>query len=488
MKTRTIFSIKAKFVLTATLLVAIFSISWGSWVWLTEKHHLQKQLETDGKHLLTYLHTRIINTLILEEMGIGTVGELDAIVEEVVTNGEYPAVYAYIVDRHGKILAHNMFSEFGKVYDDPLTRSIVAGGGYMTRITDGGGAGGRILDMSMPLHISGKRWGGLRVGFSMTSMEAELASFRAILLTFSAFFFIAGTIVFYIVGLSMSRPLEHLSEAMREVGPDALHSGLPTPRRDEIGLLQESFHDMLQRLKQSEEERQQALNYLIQNEKMATIGKIVAGVAHEVNNPLAAISTCTYNLERKIPGDLRKYTAILNRGIGRIDTLVSQLRDFSRAGNLDLQKVSSEVFFKEAREFARMVLKNRNIRFMGKDECPPTTLMMDKGKLHQVVLNLLVNAADASPEFGTVALLSHLDGDSYVIIVNDQGEGISPEKTEHIFEIFYTTKPAGEGTGIGLAICKSIVELHNGSIMVASRPGKTAFTVRIPVKSEGHHG
>ena len=131
-----------------------------------------------------------------------------------------------------------------------------------------------------------------------------------------------------------------------------------------------------------------------------------------------------------------------------------------------------------------MALKKSDIRFNVTDNCQPTVLEIDKGKLHQVVLNLLVNAADASPPHCSVELTAQRQDDEYCLTVKDQGAGIPPGDIERIFDIFYTTKPAGEGTGIGLALCKSIVELHKGTIKVESHPGETSFTVRIPLDSE----
>jgi signal transduction histidine kinase len=249
-------------------------------------------------------------------------------------------------------------------------------------------------------------------------------------------------------------------------------------------MLQNSFHDMLERLQKSEQDRQRALSQLIQHEKMATIGNIVAGVAHEINNPLAAISACVYKLNGTMPKGLENCVDILNMGTQRIQGIVLQLSDFSRTCSLELQHVTSDMFFREITNFARMALKKYDLYFTATDNCQPAVLSIDKGKLHQVVLNLLVNAADASPPHGSIELTAYLQGDDYCLTVKDQGSGIPPENVERIFEIFYTTKPAGEGTGIGLAICKSIVELHKGTIEVASRPGETLFTVRVPIDSE----
>lgn len=481
MKTPFLFSIKTKFVLIAALVVAIFSATWGSGVVREEKTHLFARLENNGRLLMTSLRAPIINTMILGEMGV-VPSLLDNFVEEIVKNAEAPTHYAFITDTNGKVLAHNRYDAYGKFYEDPLTRAALAGEAYRSRVVNDGGED--ILDMAMPLRVSGKSWGALRIGLSMTPMQNEFLKFKLRVASFSALLFLAGTVTFFMVGRSMSRPLEQLSWAMSDIDLGTFEAKpIAAPRRDEIGILQVSFDEMLMRLRRSEQERQNALNYLIQNEKMATIGKIVAGVAHEVNNPLAAISACIYSLEGGSK-DPRNCMEILKAGIVRIETIVHQLSDFSRVGTLELRNVPSDVFFRETEAFAVMAMKKHKTRLIAVDECrPPVVLHIDKGKMHQVALNLLVNATAASPDAGTVELRALVSDGAYLLMVTDKGVGIPDEDRERIFDIFFTTKPAGVGSGIGLAVCKSIVDLHRGTIEVASRPGETTFSVRIPLEN-----
>ena len=246
---------------------------------------------------------------------------------------------------------------------------------------------------------------------------------------------------------------------------------------------------MLERLRRSEAERERAVAQLIQSEKLASIGKIVAGVAHEVNKQIDTINTCIYNLEQDNSGPNRNLEFI-KQGSERIERIVRQLSDFSRAATLELQAHASDRFFIESSEFGRMALKRYNVHFSAEDRCqPPSLLCLDKGKIQQVILNLLINAADASPPQGMVQFSVFCSEGYYCIQVRDHGSGIPDDVRESVFEIFYTTKPAGEGTGVGLAICKNIVEMHGGDMKFESRSGETTFTVRIPLcPSEGKNG
>lgn len=485
MKNQRLYSIKTKFVLMSALIVAFFSVVLGSGIMREEKKHLYDNLEVRGRILMTSLKAPIINTMILGEMGVEP-GRLDSFVEEIVANSEFPIVYAMILDQDGKVLAHNRTEEFGKVYNDPLTRKVLEADTYASaKVCSDSGA---VLDMVMPLRISGKSWGALRVGLSMAPVKEQYESFQLRVVFYSVIIFLSGTIIFYILGLSMARPLERLSQSMSGVDL-GLYETKPLPaRRDEIGLLQESFNAMLGRLSQSERERQKALNYLIQNEKMVSVGKIVAGVAHEVNNPLAAMSACVFRMEGQVPPESQVCLEILKESIPRIETIVHQLNDFSRVGTLDLQWVQSDQFFAEIQSFLGMALQQYDTRVISEDGCnPPVLLHIDKGKLHQVVLNLVLNAVAASNCTGYIELRARREQGEYRILVRDEGAGIPREELDKIFDIFYTTKPAGEGSGIGLAVCKSIVDLHHGSITVESCPGDTTFTVRVPLDG-GEHG
>lgn len=482
MKPRFFVSIKTQFVLLAMLLVAVSSTLWGWWSWKNEQHLLFEGLEGEGRQMVASLASPIINALLYEEMGvIEEGGLLDNFIEEIMDNTGFPVVQAYVTDRNGKVLAHNNYSEYGKTYDDPLTGSALSEGRYISVLKPATGSTPALLDMAMPLQIYGKNWGTLRVAVSTVPLEEELHALARRIVGAASVFFLFGALLSYLIGLNMARPLRRLAALMSDVSTENLAVELPPRRADEIGVLQESFRQMLERLRRSETERERAVIHLIQSEKLASIGKIVAGVAHEVNNPLATIVTCIHNLEQDSPGPNRNLE-ILKLGAERIERIVRQLSDFSRAGALEIEQIASSSFFEEFREFGRMTLKNRSIRFVTQDLCsPPVVLYLDKGKIHQVILNLLINAADASPERGTVSLTAAFQNNFYLLSVHDQGSGIPDELRDHIFEIFCSTKPAGEGTGIGLAICKSIVEMHGGTIECKSSPGDTTFTVSIPI-------
>lgn len=472
-------SIKNQFLLLALLIVALTSALGGWWAWENERRLLYQSLEGEGRQMVTSLASPIVNALIYEEMGvIGEGGLLDNFIDEIMSNTGLPVVHAYVTDQNGKVLTHNNYSEYGKSYTDALTSAAINERRYFSTLASGSHSAS-ILDMAMPLHIHGKTWGALRVGVSTAPLEARLGELANRILGVTFVFFLCGALLSYLIGQNMARPLQRLTDVMSAVSTDNLEVELPPRRPDEIGLLQDGFRQMMERLRRSESERERAVAQLVQSEKLASIGKIVAGVAHEVNNPLFTINTCIHNLEQD-GGQGNRNLDFIKQGTQRIERIVRQLSDFSRTASLELQPIISGDFFQESAEFARMALKQYPVRFVAEDRSSPAVLNLDKGKIQQVILNLLINAAGASPDGGEVRLAAMLRPNAYTIEVSDRGAGIPEELQPQIFDIFYTTKPAGQGTGLGLAICKSIVEMHGGELSFESRPGATTFTVTIP--------
>jgi len=228
-------------------------------------------------------------------------------------------------------------------------------------------------------------------------------------------------------------------------------------------------------------------------ERLATIGTLAAGIAHELRNPLASISG-SVELLRATPdegSEDRALMDIVNREVGRLDALVSQLLDYAnprppQAVRFDLRSLLEETItvFRQDQSFADVEL---GLEDSASSE--PFWIVADPSKMRQVVWNLMRNAADASRRGGrSVRIALVRSARDAVVEIHDDGPGISDQDLERIFDPFFTTKSTG--TGLGLAIVQSIVEEHEGHIAIHTRPGEgTTFEVRVPVgdiESEKH--
>lgn len=221
-------------------------------------------------------------------------------------------------------------------------------------------------------------------------------------------------------------------------------------------------------------------------ERLATIGSVAAGVAHEIRNPLFGISATSQILVRELPpGPLRQLTEDMLDEVRRLNDLVTSLVAYGRPQAQRLTEVEAGHLASEAVEAARARAEQVATTLEVTEEMPPARLLADADQLKQVILNLVLNAIEANPG-GRVEVSTSLSRDSQNIVVRvrDHGRGIPPHELEKVFDLFFTTKP--KGSGMGLAISSKIVQDHGGVITAANaRGGGALFEVRLPVMPQG---
>jgi signal transduction histidine kinase len=246
---------------------------------------------------------------------------------------------------------------------------------------------------------------------------------------------------------------------------------------------------------------EQAQTRLVQSEKMGSLGRLVAGVAHEVNNPMGAIvgmqqtlSTTTVRMQdalRQVPADVEgrgrleqlirvaeDASRVIGDGSSRVRTVVNRLRSFARLDEADVQDADISEGVRETAELLRPRLSAGTELVLQLDALP--SMRCNIRALNQVWFDLLANAADALPERdGVIVVRSFAEPDELVVRVQDNGRGMSPREVAAALDPGYTTKGVGVGMGLGLAICYQIVEDHGGSIELDSKAGAgTVVTVR----------
>lgn len=233
---------------------------------------------------------------------------------------------------------------------------------------------------------------------------------------------------------------------------------------------------------------------LVQNEKLASIGLLAGGIAHEINNPLGGIMIFSQLLLRELPKDSPFYSDVveIEAAAQRCKQIVQSLLDFARIQPGTVKKAEFEpVDFIEAVDsalrFARINLKEkRNIQLEDVNQAQHTTVLGNKNQIIQVVLNLIQNAIQSMASGGKIDVVVENDKikKNIILKVSDSGQGIDPENLKRIFDPFFTTKEPGEGTGLGLSICYGIINSMAGELSATSRKGKgSTFTVKLPLIS-----
>lgn len=241
--------------------------------------------------------------------------------------------------------------------------------------------------------------------------------------------------------------------------------------------------------------RVEAIHAVGRAEKLAAVGRLAAGVVHEINNPLATISACAESLESRVDEgafgtspdveDLHEYLGLIRSEAFRCKSITNGLLDFSRmrAGNrfpIDIAQVLSSS--------ARLITHQKrgggiNIKFEIEENLP--FVNADEGQMQQAIIALSTNAIDAMPDGGTLTFRAFAQSNRVVVEVQDSGHGIAPDDLSKIFEPFFTTKEVGKGTGLGLAVCYGIVTEHEGRLSVRSNVGVgTTFSIFLPIRKQ----
>jgi signal transduction histidine kinase len=253
---------------------------------------------------------------------------------------------------------------------------------------------------------------------------------------------------------------------------------------DEIGRLVSGFGDLCTRLDGAQKELDKTMQQAFYNEKMASLGQLTAGIAHEINNPLGGLLNCVKTM-REEPENLElhaRYLPLLEKGLRRIEHIMRQLLNFGRKAPLTLCRVNIDEIIRECFELLAYRLKKIDLTL---DLHLPDSYCIDVEALRQIIVNTGLNAIQAMPEGGTLAVTTARAGERLSISVRDTGIGIDPTIRDRIFDPFFTTKDVGEGTGLGLAVTYSLVQQMGGTIEVQSEPGLgTVMTVTLPATQD----
>jgi len=288
---------------------------------------------------------------------------------------------------------------------------------------------------------------------------------------------IAFFIIVFVFFLSHSiiKPINQLVRATEQIGGGALQYKIDIDSKDEVGKLAKSFNKMTHNLEGSQKR-------LVHSEKMASLGRLAAGVAHEINTPLTNISTSAQILMRKMDDSDPKMERlkVVEENVNLATNIVKGLLEFSRQPKPKFEELNvNDLLIRTLKMLKYQIIKVEVI----KDTDPDLPMIFgDSGQLQQVFINLIVNACQAMPKGGKLTISTKRRDDFIEIAVKDTGPGITKENMDKIFDPFFTTREYGEGTGLGLSISHGIIERHNGRIEAKSKiGGGTTFIIELPV-------
>jgi len=335
--------------------------------------------------------------------------------------------------------------------------------------------------------LEGRVIGALGLGLLERKFEDTQRRALLVLLGLTLMAVMLAILVSYILSDSIMRPVTALIAATQKIAaaplPQQIHLAYAPP---EIAALGQAFNDMAIAIHERDQQlRRQTREKLIRSDRLAMIGQLAAGVAHEINNPLGSILLFSRLLlqQTSAEGRTRENLERIEKETKRCHTIVKSLLDFARERKPLVESVDLNQLLDATLKLFEGQFLFQNIEVTRDYEARLPSIQADQSQLQQVFMNLILNAADAMNGKGRLTLSTQpndMDG-TVEIRISDPGCGIPPENLERIFDPFFTTKGVGHGTGLGLSVSYGIIQSHNGDISVSSKLGcGAAFTISLP--------
>jgi two-component system NtrC family sensor kinase len=452
---------------------------------------------------------------------IDNIGATENIKRIRVFDGKGKTVYA---SRHydiGPVVDKTSTACVGCHIDSGKTSITLTGKNQWTIYT--GSEGDRILAFVEPVynesscfnaachaHSPGQKvLGIIETDFSLASVDRNIHKL-IITTTVYAFFFLSlsSLVLFFILRKFVLTPVETLSGAMEKVASGDLNQRVEITSEDEMSILSNTFNVMTDELRTAREKmkdwtkileeevtkKTEALRRsqgkLIQAEKMASLGRLTADVAHEIRNPLTAIGGFARRLYKIVGGEKQKeYSGIVVTEVDRLEKILRDVLIFSREAKNNLERHNIGDIVQEVLKEYGSLCREQSIRVVMNIEQDLPPVLLDREQGTQAVTNIITNAIDSMPDSGTLTITagreSLYDAEYVFLKVSDTGRGIPENKLPFIFEPFFSTKEIGYGTGLGLSITRKIMEEHGGFIKVESDVEKgSSFSLYFPYQTD----
>jgi two-component system NtrC family sensor kinase len=473
-----------KLFIAIVLTVAVFALLNIIFVWNKVFQTMESEISKRGINIAKNLANQSIHYLLYKDLST-----LQILIENLKSSDPI-IVYCFIIDNNGKVLAHTFDNGFPKELlkvnqikeEDSLSIVSITATNFISK---------KIKDINVPI-LYGKL-GFVRIGVNYDSVWLDL---KDSLITFIFIF-----IIFTILGIAgafffarlISHPIKKVklaTESLDITNTDSrniipisqIRNKLKTPFKlqvnDEIDDLIEKFDEMIVRLEKTYQKlisTQQAMN---QSEKLASIGTLVAGIAHEINNPLSGLQSCLRRMSEK-PDNISqnlKYLALMSDSTSKIQSVVNGLLDFTRVSSSNKTKQDISILLDNTIKLIQYRKSFKEVTIIKQYEREKYFTLCNKNQIEQVFFNILKNSIDAIEEKykfnekhdGRI-IISVNKSDLYITVeIKDNGIGIQKKDILKVFDPFYTTKDVGKGTGLGCSISYSIIKEHNGEMEIES--------------------
>jgi len=393
--------------------------------------------------------------------------------------------FIFVYDQNGQVIVRSSFHGTEQIAAELKNISFAGNFEPVSQIRKFDGYGW-IIEITIPLQIHGKSWGALTIGFESETTRARIKQLFFFLFTLTV---IVVVLILTAIHFLLNHQTKSLSQLVAEMNRFDLENDVPMRLKsgnDEIDFLILNFEKMKQRLAHSRKQLLDAQKQIFHAEKLASIGRLASGVAHEINNPLNGIKNCLYAIEKE-PKNLpqtKAYLQLANEGLDHIALIVQKLLGFSRQQSKQVSKVQINEDVEKVLSLLRYRLEKNDIVIETQLDDNLPLIQADSQLIQEVIMNLLLNSFDSIEENGKIRIhTGRENNDAIFFSISDNGCGIDERNLDKIFDPFFTTKDEGKGTGLGLSVSLGIIETHGGTIKVSSKPfEKTTFYVTLPIE------
>ncbi len=389
--------------------------------------------------------------------------------------------YAIILDKRGEVIAHSDVTQDKQIYSDIYSLAALEAIEPVFHIYDDT-VYGWVMEVSAPLGLVSLSHGAFRLGLDAQPLRWELR--RTALLIMILFAGALILVIFIVLQISRSATSK-LRQTVQAIETFDFQTAEPLAlpeSDDEIGLLNDRFLKLQKRLISARSSMEETNKNMIQTEKLAALGRMAAGVAHEINNPLMGLKNCLHLLKID-PDHHEDHIRLLREGLDRIEVTVTGLLEGARKKAGTVKEFDINLSVRDVLNLlSHRLSKEKVITQVHLSEDIPI-LINNKSGFEEALLNICMNALDAISSVGTIKIATAIKNSGVEITVGNSGPGISKEIQATMFEPFVTTKEVGKGTGLGLYVTREIINSMGGNISYSdSELGGAKFIINLPLK------
>ncbi len=490
-----------KFTIAIIFIVAVFGSINVYLLYQSVFSSLEKELDKRALLIVKTLAAQATNPIVYDD-----IVSLQKLVDDLQL-AEPGLAYVFILDNNNRVIAHSFKKEIPEelIVSNSLPQNQLA---HSVLIKSKKNPNFLIKDFAYP--IIDKSIGIARIGLKESGIRADVFSTLNTLLIMIFVFLLLGILGAFIFSYIITKPIKDIVAITDNFDLNTLQKNIkirisirekllniwkiPVRAVDELDFLAERFNSMIERLEVTYKDLQNMQASLIQSEKLASIGTLAAGIAHEINNPIAGLQNCLRRIN-KDPENIQqtiKYLKLMGEAIDRIEKVINGLLNFSRKHEMNFTLISLNNVVENSLLLVGYKLEKSRI-VIEKNILGKYFIWGNQNQLEQVLVNLLLNSIDAIEEKHSISPSSakkiqieiEKTESKFILTIIDTGIGISQDNFDKIFDPFFTTKATGKGTGLGLAISYNIIKEHGGELLLdKTYLNGTKFIIQLPQPKE----